>query len=300
MHASPQPLTSSLSGLLRLTRWQEHIPFTIPATLLGVNMAVRDGLTLDGRILGVLAANILAVAFAFMINDIEDAPDDARQQDRAARNVVTCGAISPRAGWQAATLVAAGAGVLFAASGRETALAGILTLGLGFLYSWRGIRLKAWPLIDVVSHALMLSSLLFLAGYLAYDNTLGRAWLVALMVGLISAYGQLYNQWRDEAMDRAAGLRNTAHFLGQRRTQLTMYACLIGAGVCLIITVLMGMWPLWLIVVPGILAPLVGWSRSTRDMRGTVAPDLSGRWQSRAMMIANITLLVWVITRVIG
>jgi 4-hydroxybenzoate polyprenyltransferase len=290
----------SRSGLLRLTRWPEHIPFTVPATLLGIDMAAGSGLTLDWRIPVVMTANILAVAFAFMVNDLEDAPDDAREDTRAARNVITCGEITPRAGRLASALVAALALALFAALSRETFTVGISTLTLGVLYSWRGVRLKALPVLDVISHALMLSSLLFLAGYLVYDDTPGRAWLVTLVVGMVSAYGQLYNQLRDYQMDRAAGLRNTASFLGSRGTQIIMYACLIGAALCFFVTVLLGLWPLWLAVVPVVVAPLGWWFRSDRDMRGTAALDLSGRWQGRAMMIANVTLLVWLVAKLIS
>jgi hypothetical protein len=32
-------LQTRAAGLLRLSRWKEHILFTVPATLLGVNMA---------------------------------------------------------------------------------------------------------------------------------------------------------------------------------------------------------------------------------------------------------------------
>jgi 4-hydroxybenzoate polyprenyltransferase len=290
----------SHSGLLRLTRWPEHIPFTVPATLLGINMAADSGLILDWRIPVVMASNILAVAFAFMVNDIEDAPDDAYAHDRATRNAITCGEITPRTGWLASALAAVLALALYAGLSRETFTVGASTLGLGFLYSWRSVRLKALPVIDVISHALMLSSLLFLAGYLVYDDTPGRAWLVTLAVGLVSAYGQLYNQLRDYEMDRAAGLWNTASFLGPRRTQITMYACLTGAALCLSVTVLMGLWPLWLALVPVVVAPLGWWFRSTHDMRGTVALDLSGRWQGRAMIGANVTLLVWLVAKMIG
>jgi 4-hydroxybenzoate polyprenyltransferase len=281
-----------LSGLLRLSRWREHVPFTVPATLLGVNMAGRAA---DGRVLIVTAANILAVAFAFMVNELEDAPDDAREPQRAARNAISCGAITPRAGWEGTVLVAALAAGLFAALRREALAAGVLTLMLGFLYSWRGVRLKALPVIDVVSHALMLSSLLFLTGHLVYDVSPGRAWWAAVGVGLVSAYGQLYNQLRDYDMDRVAGLRNTASILGPRRTQIGMYGCLIGAGLSLGATVFMGLWPLWLAVIPVILMPFLVLKRSRTDMRGTAAIDLSGQWQGRAMLTANVVLVIWLV-----
>jgi 4-hydroxybenzoate polyprenyltransferase len=287
---------TDLSGWLRLTRWPEHIPFTIPATLAGINMA--RGMA-DWRIPLVLVANILAVTFAFMVNDIEDAPDDARESHRAARNAITCGEITLRRAWWASAGIAALAWVLFAMLSRAAFAAGTLTILLGWLYSWRTVRLKAWPIFDVVSHALMLSALLFLAGYLAYDSAPGRAWFVALGVGLISAYGQLYNQLRDNTMDRAAGLHNTASVLGPRYTLIAMYACLIGAAISLGLTVIMGLWPLWLALIPVGIVPFALRRHSGADMRGTAALDLTGQWQGRAMLIANVMMLIWLVVNLV-
>jgi 4-hydroxybenzoate polyprenyltransferase len=281
------------AGLWRLSRWREHVPFTVPATLLGVNMAARQGGALDGRLGIVLAANILAVTFAFMVNDLEDAPDDARDSERGARNAITAGLITPRVGWVAAQLVGMVAALLFAGLNRAACAVGMITLALSLLYSWRGVRLKALPVVDVISHALMLSTLLFLAGYLTVDAAPGRAWWAAAGVGLISAYGQLYNQLRDYTPDRAAGLHNTASVLGRRGTLIAMYACLAGAALCLGLTVVIGLWPLWLVIVPVGAAPLALGRRSNTDMRGSAALDLSGRWQERAMWIAGAMMLVW-------
>jgi 4-hydroxybenzoate polyprenyltransferase len=291
-----------LSGLLRLSRWQEHLPFTVPATLLGVNMAAAhsSSVTLDGRVIGVLLANCLAVTWAFMINDIEDAPDDARDADRAARNPVACGELTPRQGWLAATGVALLALSLYAGVSLEAFGVGALTVTLALLYSWRRVRLKALPVLDVVAHVLMLSALLFLAGYMAYDAAPGRVWLVTLGVALVSAYGQFYNQVRDNAMDRAAGLHNTAHFVGPDGTRRLMIASLAAAVVCLGITVIQGLWPLWLALVPAGMAPLVWLARSGADMRGTQAIDASGRIQLGAMLVATVTMGAWLLALVAG
>ena len=173
----PSPaLRAHISGLLKLSRWKEHLPFTVPATLLGVNMAAhyRPALvTPDWRVPIVVLANVLAVTFAFMVNDVEDAPDDARDPQRGARNAVTCAEISPRDGWRASVVVGGLALVLFACAGWATCVIGALTLGLGFLYSWRRVRLKAVLVIDVFVHLLMLSVLLFLAGYFAWKRKAG-------------------------------------------------------------------------------------------------------------------------------
>ncbi len=299
--STPPRAADRARALLRLTRWAEHVPFTLAATLLGANMAAHHaGAALDGRVLTVLAANALAVTFAFMVNDLADAPDDARDPARAARNAVASGALTARTGWAVSGAVAGAALALYAALPAPAALTGGVTLLLGLLYSWRPVRLKARPIADVIAHLLMLSALLVLAGYLAFDAAPGRVWWVVAAAGLISAYGQLYNQVRDDAQDRAAGLRNTTALLGTVRARIAMRACLGAAGLLLALTALLGLWPLWLGAVLAALAvPVFLWRRGT-DMRGTAAIDATGRLQLGAMLAACAAMLVWLAANVWG
>lgn len=299
--STPPRAADRARALLRLTRWAEHVPFTLAATLLGANMAAHHAeVALDGRVLTVLAANALAVTFAFMVNDLADAPDDARDPARAARNAVASGALTARTGWAVSGAVAGAALALYAALPAPAALTGGVTLLLGLLYSWRPVRLKARPIADVIAHLLMLSALLVLAGYLAFDAAPGRVWWVVAAAGLISAYGQLYNQVRDDAQDRAAGLRNTTALLGTARARIAMRACLGAAGMLLALTALLGLWPLWLGAVLAALAvPVFLWRRGT-DMRGTAAIDATGRLQLGAMLAACAAMLVWLAANVWG
>lgn len=295
------PLARGARGVLRLSRWREHIPFTLAATWLGVNMAAQHaGAALDGRLAVVTLANILAVTFAFMVNDVADAPDDARDPLRAARNAVSSGALTARAAWLLAGAVGALALALYALLPWPALLTGVATLLLGLLYSWRAVRLKAWPLLDVIAHALMLSALLVMAGYLAFDAAPGRVWWIVLMAGLISAYGQLYNQVRDAESDRIAGLRNTTWLLGEHRARALMMVCLGMTGLLLLLTVSAGLWPLWLGALAGIfLLPVLLWPRPT-DMRGTAALDLSGRLQLGTMLAAAALMAVWLLVNALG
>ena len=295
-------VNGKMRGVIRLTRWQEYLPFVIPVTLLGALLAVRSqNRILDWRLAIVLLANVLAVGYAFMINDIEDAPDDAREAHRAARNPVACGEITPRQGWLASGGVALIALVLYALSGAWPFVIGLLTLALCHLYSWKPIRLKAWPVTDILSHSLMLSGLLFLTGYFAYDQAPGPVWLVALAATLLSVYGQLYNQLRDFEMDKAAGLNNTAIIVGKRNAQWMMYGVVVIALLLMIYALLMDVIPLWIVAVPLIsILALTLWARHSanpeaqaRDMRGTVTTDVSGAAQAKFMLVANLTLVVW-------
>ncbi len=284
-------------GMLQLSRWREHVPFSLALTLLGINLAAQqqpDPLAINARFLSLLAANMLAVTFAFMLNDLADAPDDARDPARGVRNAVVSGAITVRTGWLVTTGVGALALALYVPLTQTAFVTGLVTLILGVLYSWRGVRLKAWPVVDVLSHALMLSSLLFLAAYCAYHESPGDVWLVALGVGLVSAYGQLYNQIRDFEADRAARLRNTACFVGRTHTQRLMYACLGLAAVCLVTSAISASWPRWLVPVAVVALPVgLLLAPHDTDMRGTQPADLSGRAQAGLMTAVNLVMVLW-------
>lgn len=289
-------LRDQLRGLIRLTRWKEYIPFVIPLTILGALLAARpNNVLLDWRLIAVTIANILAVAYAFMINDIEDAPDDARDPKRAARNPVTTGEIGVRMGYAACRFVAAVTLILYALGNLYVLGIGIATLLLSHFYSWRPVRLKAWPVTDIVSHSLMLSGLLMLAGYFAYHSQPGIVWFVAACVTLISVYGQLYNQLRDYDMDKAAGLYNTAIILGEDNTRRVMYLTIGLAMACLLAAIFRGVFPLWLGGVVLVSVPVsMLFSRQT-DMRGGDATEATGAYQFQGLMIINMTIAVWLV-----
>lgn len=287
---------------MRLTRWKEYVTFVIPATLAGASLALTraDG-ALDLRVLAVVLANNLTVAYAFMVNDIEDAPDDARDPARAARNPITCGEVAPGVAWLSALAVAAVALLCYALSGPLALAVGALGVALSHFYSWKPVRLKAWPVLDVISHALMLSALLVLAGYVTYHADPGPAWLVIAGAFFGSAYGQLYNQVRDFEMDKAAGLHNTAIVAGARAARVLMYAMLAGALICGALALLSGLVPLWLIVVGAVALPLTLFLfRPKGDMRGGAAADVSGKVQVQVNVFLTGMSILWLIGVVLG
>ncbi|MCZ7546194.1 MAG: UbiA family prenyltransferase [Anaerolineae bacterium] len=276
--------------------------FVIPATLAGASLALTraDG-ALDLRVLAVVLANNLTVAYAFMVNDIEDAPDDARDPARAARNPITCGEVAPGVAWLSALAVAAVALLCYALSGPLAFAVGALGVALSHFYSWKPVRLKAWPVLDVISHALMLSALLVLVGYVTYHANPGPAWLVIAGAFFGSAYGQLYNQVRDFEMDKAAGLHNTAIVAGARAARVLMYAMLVGALICGALALLSGLVPLWLIVVGAVALPLtLLLFRPKGDMRGGKAADVSGKVQVQVNVYLTAMSILWLIGVALG
>lgn len=280
-------------AMIRLTRWREHVPYTIPIVLAGSLMAAHNyGYTLNWRTLAVLIANILAMSFAFMINDLEDAPDDARNPKKRAHNVISSGLLSYPEGMSITIGTFALSLGLFALGGLKTFATGGLTLVLCYLYSAKPFRLKSRPVVDVISHILMLAGLLMLSGYLIYDAYPRLAWLMIAAVTLGSAYGQFYNQLEDFETDTLAGLQNTASFLGKTQTQVLMFSSIIGALGCFIAALWTGLFPSWLApiaIVCSFTMLLFNWQM---DMRGNEA-DAGASFQQPVLICANIVVLIW-------
>ncbi len=292
-------LNGQLKGLLKLTRWDEHIAFVIPLTLLGSLLAVHlNGLSLDWRIVVVIMANIIAVSCGFMINDIEDAPDDARDPDRAARNPIASGEVTERTGYSAYYALTVVALILYLLSGIVILLISLIMLLLSHLYSWRPIRLKAMPVVDILSHSVLLGGFLILAGFLTYFGTLGTAWWVVASATFGSVYGQFYNQLRDYEMDKEAGLFNTTIMLGPKRTTRVMYFTIAMAVLCLVGAIIARVFPIGLIIAVIFGFLISAQYRGQVDMRGGQAVDVSGAQQIRGLIVFNCIVFCWFIYEV--
>ena len=162
-------MKKTLKGLIKLTRFNEYVYFVVITTFLGVSAANGSS---DWRLLILLPANWLAVGFAFMINDIEDAPDDALSIKKINRNPISSGLITPKTARILTFSVSILSAVLFSFLGLWPFLFGLISLLLSYLYSYRGVRLKTIAFFDILAHSLMLAGLQYLCGY---DNQSGHA-----------------------------------------------------------------------------------------------------------------------------
>lgn len=248
--------------------------------------------TVDWRIFGVVIANMLAQSFAYMINDVADAPDDALDPKKKARNVISNGTLSHKEGWFYLWLVFGISLFLFAIGGAWTFALGVVQLLLSYLYSAHPFRWKARPVTDVVSHGLMLSALIVMSGYFTYDSAPQSVWFMFAGAFFYSAYGQFFNQLDDYEVDKAAGLKNTVVLLGYNGTKILMYLVATSAVICTGIAISSGVFPIWLgtvALVTIFTALLFVWDT---DMRGNVASG-SGYIQKPALFMLNMVMLLW-------
>lgn len=288
-----------LGPIVELTRWKEHVFYVLPLTLLGVLLGTSDsGAVIDWKVPLVLFANILANAFAFMFNDIEDAVDDARDPKKKLRNPISAGKITRSEGVKAAKIVLILSAVLYALSGFLPLLTGIMILVLSHLYSWKSLRLKSLPLVDIISHVLMLGSLLLYAGFTVYSDNISAIWLVGMAVALFSAYGQLYNQYRDYANDKLAGLNNTASLLSESILKRLMYLSIIVGSITIFVAVWKGLFPTWLIW-PLLFGVIASFGRKSQlkmsDIKNT---DVTVAMQTQSLIPLNVVVITWFVYEV--
>jgi 4-hydroxybenzoate polyprenyltransferase len=282
-----------LKGLLQLTRYREYVLFVCVTTLMGAKLGGGD---FDLRLLIVLAANILVVGFAFMYNDVEDAPDDAMDEKKARRNPISAGIISPRMGKLACLVVSAALLGLYGLLGVMPFLLGAFCLALAFLYSWRVARLKSVPVADLISHSLSLAGLQFLCAYFVYDQGKPYSWLLFLSVVFVSVYGELNNELRDIVVDKKASIRHTADLIGMKWTKVLMVISIVGALAVIVYFFVAQIIPVWLFIVPAVLGPMLFaeqlWKLVRRE--SSVVDDREA-FHEPAMLVGAITILAWFI-----
>jgi 1,4-dihydroxy-2-naphthoate octaprenyltransferase len=96
-------------------------------------------------------------------------------------------------------------------------------------------------------------------------------------------------------MDKAAGLNNTAIVLGENNARRAMYVTVALAAVCLLAAIILGVFPLWLglVLAGSVLVSMM--FRPQTDMRGGEAVEISGGLQIQGLLIANLTIAVWLV-----
>lgn len=202
-------------GLYRLTRANEYygnnIALTILGTILNPKLSPIDFIVL-------FFANLLLTMFAFAINDIEDAEDDAKDPAKVGRNPISAKILTKPVSYVFTFLIGVLPLILLLPYGIYSLSLGVLTLVLGFLYSYKQIRLKSMPFLDLISHGLFLGTLELIIVLTAYNNTPSLiSIIIALSIFTLSVIGDLGNEIRDFEVDRKTNIKNTASYINVKR-----------------------------------------------------------------------------------
>lgn len=200
-----------LLGLYKLTRVNEFYGNTVALSAFG--LALNNLLTPLDFIL-ITLGNLSMTIFSFAINDIEDADDDAKDPKKVNRNPISAKIIKKNTAYLFTALFAIFPLIIFQSYGNTTLILASTTLIIGFLYSYKQVRLKSMPVLDLISHGLFLGTLEFLISATAYNNSMTPEILaMGVCIFIMSVAGDLGNEIRDHEVDRKTGIKNTAAYI---------------------------------------------------------------------------------------
>lgn len=154
-------------------------------------------------------ANLCLTAFGYVFNDLEDAVDDYHDVEKRGRNPVASGEVTRRQSYLFNFfLLFVGLSLLVFIS-PPVFFVGLVLALVGFVYSWRPLRLKSMPVLDLVSHVLALGALQFLITYLAFrplDLSVAPFLMVIVPASMIN---EIIQEMNDFDVDSETSINNT-------------------------------------------------------------------------------------------
>ena len=185
--------------------------------LLGILISFRNNPDVIKALMFALSL-VLYVAYAFAINNCFYSDTDALNPQKRNKNLIASGELSFRAGIISSfTLILAGM-LISLFSNRDAFIVYAIMTALATFYS-APPRLKARPIVDVLSHGLFFGTMPFIYGaYFDGSITLYEG-LIGLALFSYSMAMELRNHLEDYESDLKANLKTTPIVIGKRTSE---------------------------------------------------------------------------------
>lgn len=272
-------MKSSILGIISLLRLKEYVYYVLIASILGVSSSPGE---VGWRFAILLLANVLAVGFGFMVDDIEDAPDDALSIEPSDQNPISAGIITPKTARIATLIVGFLCTASYAFLGTWPLIFGGVALILGYFTSHRGFKLKSLVLFDILLKSLMLAWLPFLSAYFTYAKRLTQngfwSFLFVMTLSLSIAF---YSKFRRAPIGQAPTKERNLPITGDRSTHMLIIIIVIIAVFSGVMTLfVIEIIPLWVFGIMAILTIIFA-----------VPPWLNARKGTSNLSFRNLFLL---------
>lgn len=212
-----------IRALARLTRVKAYL-LTLFSIIALISLISPQDL-LSVKTVVVFFANLFLTAFIYAFNDVEDAVDDYHILEKRKRNPIANGDLSKTGGYLISFFLLSLGMLLLSLVGPMVFFFGSVLAVVGFLYSWKPVRLKSMPFVDLVSHVLCLGVLQFFITYLTF-RSIDFLIIPFLMIILpFSLMVQVLYELRDFEVDRRTNVTNTIQRLGRFDTKRLLIAC---------------------------------------------------------------------------
>lgn len=161
----------------------------------------------------VFFANLFLTAFGYVFNDVEDAEDDYHDVEKRKRNPISSGEITKRQSYLFSFLLLSAGLSLLLFVNASVFILGLIFAFVGFIYSWKSLRLKSIPIWDLISHVFFLGVLQFLITYLAF-RPLDLFVAPFLMIIIpFSVMNEIIGELKDLNVDKKTNITNTVQKL---------------------------------------------------------------------------------------
>jgi len=199
--------------LVRLTRIRAYL-LTLFSIIALVFLISPQNLFSSKTVI-VFLANLFLTAFVYAFNDVEDAADDCHILEKRKRNPISNGDLTKTQGYLISFLLLLIGLFLLLIIGPLVFFFGLALALVGFFYSWKPVRFKSIPVVDLISHVICLGVLQFFITYLTFRSY--DFFLIPFLMIIIpsSLMVEIFYELRDFNVDKKTGIRNTIQKLGR-------------------------------------------------------------------------------------
>lgn len=279
-----------LAALIRLSRYKEY---ALHISILTLFAARLSGGYFNLQLVLLVIANVIGLTYVYMLNDVEDAPDDLLDPWKRARNPVANGDLTKNQAYFACFIAASLAVLFYSAISRYALILGILMLVVATLGTVHVFRLKGHFAIDVLGHSFVIGVSQYLISYFTIlARPASSFWPALLAVGLFSIYIELWQETRDMTVDKKAGLRTSASLLSERGVNLVVSILIVAIVFLLCLSLATSGAPAWFLVIWASVF-LIPFGYRLLLYRPRSLPDLVKGSHNRNVLTLAIGLLVW-------
>jgi len=216
---------TDIKTLIRLMRIREFLNIPLISSLV---FLISPQNLFTYKTIIVFLANFFLTASIFVINDVEDAEDDYHDLKKRKRNSIANGELNKKQGYLVGfSFLFLGLFLLLNISYLVFLVAIILT-PVGIFYSWRLIRLKSIPVIDVISHSICLGVLQLSTMYLTFYSSALQFISLLIMIIPYSIMIEITQELRDFEVDKKTKISNTVQKFGKfNPTKFYIIVCII-------------------------------------------------------------------------
>ena len=198
---------TKIKTLLRLSRIEEYI--LILLLIFPLIYLIAPDMLLSSLSIKLFISNLFLTAFNYSINDIEDAEDDFYDLKKRLRNPISSNDLSKNQSIIfSLVLLIGGLYALYLINSIVLTL-GIINITIGFLYSWKRVRLKSTPVLDLVSHVIFLGTIQFFTIYLTFRSLDFHIIPFLMIIIPFSVMNEMFGELRDFNVDKITDITNT-------------------------------------------------------------------------------------------